>query len=535
MDYEELDPEILFHIEKYNIPYTENVTKNNIVKNLWNIIKDTSHYISDASSRITTGIRNLINTKGNIQVGTKLAEQVGLTPSDHIKFDIKDKNDEDLIIGKMISSMIEEIDQDKFTIICPAKLVSTNPMNADIKGKNINAAWDRTRKVLKLIDDPSPILEYKEFFTKLINHTADNFISEEDIEDIYDIIMQFSDRSPMKDYALDFMTQNITHKGGLPYGEYSKVTVSLQALIDFQKLVNEMCDLGQQFDDKFTSLNVKRRKSRGKKSNVTSHKVDDPFVKVGIIKKRYINILNELSWTCVELQGGLNAICNGLQGIYEVSPKYYGSVNTPDQLAKFIDQAIPTGMPGKYIVRNIFNICTDQMKGNIDPDNPMMGFGRLTLFPEGKIVYKVAINQYGIRSNKNDFDVIHTVNMINEKSFKEKFADLYHTYGNYAINEVEKVKVGKENEPSFIEARTMVNDINAKFRQKGANIRIQDVKPDAFGKRGNKYVLVDYGYTHRRSPLTESIQNEMNHPKYKGNIDSFYLQDEIDIGYELIE
>ena len=128
-------------------------------------------------------------------------------------------------------------------------------------------------------------------------------------------------------------------------------------------------------------------------------------------------------------------------------------------------------------------------------------------FPEGDKIYKIAINRYGVRSNKNDFAVM---NEVKGTPLMDKFAETTHTYGDYIINVMEKVKAGSSNEPSATEAVKLGNEINSELEKMGIGFKIHDIKSDAFGKKGNKFVLLDYGYLHRTSFNSQKTNKDNN-------------------------
>jgi hypothetical protein len=173
-------------------------------------------------------------------------------------------------------------------------------------------------------------------------------------------------------------------------------------------------------------------------------------------------------------------------------------------LADFVSESLKSGMPNKYLVRNIYLVCDKSIKGEPNMNKPIMGFGRLTLIPKGDIIYKVAINRYGIRSNKNDFAVMEE---IKGTPLMDKFAETTHTVGDYIINVMEKVKAGSSHEPSPAEASRLGKEINDELAKMGIGFEIHDIKADAFGMKENRYVLLDYGYLHRRSAAAQTNEN----------------------------
>lgn len=513
--FESWDPENLFYIEESFeeevLMEAINTTKETFFAKVWEIIKKGAAFIRKIVTKMINGVKRLFGMK--VKTGSKCAEDAGLTMRKQITIpnapDITAKQQQEMkdAVSSMISSMISDVQDDRITFICPGELVNMDPNDKKIavKGKEINGAWARVVRVLSLIQDPAPLELYKDFFRKLLGRGS--AVTESDIDRIYDICKEFSGRVSNLSYAKDGAAQWIPKlvnnlrkqdrlvntiipeqkgTGGAVKGPYKDVVITIQQLMDFQIAVDEMCELGEMFDNYVKALNVSLFDSKYKDND-----------KVRYVNKTYMDVLNEMAWACVELQGGLHAIANGMMGVYEVGPQYFNVVDNPKQLAAFIEEAIKTGMPGKYVVRNVYNICQPNIKGNPKLDEPIMGFGRLTLIPEGDIIYKVAINRYGIRSNKNDFIVLHAVKSIGDPQFEMLFADTITTYGEYTVNVVEKVHAGKKYEPSANKANELAERINLRFRREGVNIQIYDIKADAFGQRDGSYVILDYGYTQR--------------------------------------
>lgn len=511
---EEFDPVKLFDVN-YEEAEIEIMTeasdakKGNVLNKLMNIIKKAIKFIGKCIMKVVNGVKKLFGGGKNKKTANQIAEAAGIPASNR---DIKIPNAPDLtddqkeyakeMSKSMMASMIAECDDLSMTLLVPGELVAMDPddQSIQVKGKSINAAWARAVQVIRLIQDPKPIDTYLDFFRRVTTGSTKE-VGNRELERVYLLCQDFCGRSTAAEYVNDYKAKAIPKiinkirnnvgpitadkeiPGGAVEGVYSKVRISMQSMIDLQKKVDLMGELCEEYDLYMKDLNLT---DNFKGSN-----------KAEFVNKTYMDILNEMAWACVELQGGLHAIANGLTGLWECGMQYWDTVDNPKLLAAFVEEAITTGMPGKYVVRNIYRICKENVKGNPKLDNPIMGFGRLTLIPEGDIIYKVAINRYGIRSNKNDFIVLDAVRKINDPKLSNMFADTVTKYGNYSVNVVEKVKAGSDYEPSTLKCSQLAGFINGRFRKAKVKLEIMDIKPDAFGQRDGHYVILDYGYIHR--------------------------------------
>lgn len=479
------DPFEVFKIESFSIDeiITENVEtkKKNLIQKLWSTIKKAVKWIIKSISNIVKGIKRFIF--GKKKTSNQILKQIK-AEKHKVQYDKVDGTDP--LTGKKAAeagylSFIEGFYEDGIMINIAA-LVSTNPEKVSVKGKDINGGGARANEVIKLLLNSKPLDDYIEFFKTLTSQMQSDSLTEKDIQKIAKKCSDFSGRPSIGSYISDGM-------GNTVKGKYGEIYISIDQFMDFQKKVDEMCKVGEDFDNTYNSLNLKFKNNDSK------------------IQEKYIKIMNELAWACVNLQGGLHAISNGLKGIYDIDPGYIGSIKTPEMLSQFVSESLKSGMPNKYLVRNIYLVCDKSLKGTPNLDKPIMGFGRLTLIPEGDKIYKIAINRYGVRSNKNDFAVM---NEVKGTPLMDKFAETTHTYGDYIINVMEKVKAGSSNEPSATEAVKLGNEINSELEKMGIGFKIHDIKSDAFGKKGNKFVLLDYGYLHRTSFNSQKTNKDNN-------------------------
>lgn len=474
--FEKFDPVDFFEVDETDniiLEAVDGATKENIFSKLINVIKQAGAWILKRLKNLALGIKKLI--AGKAKPSNQILREIGVKKHT-IKRDPANPDDPNMpkdAAASLYSSFIEGFSDDGL-LINVAALVATPIDQVPIKGKEINAGGTRASQVIGLILDPRPLDEYISLFKKLTNEFSLKNVTSKEIDKLEKLCSDFIGRPSVASYAKDAIAQRVDKK-------YKLVRISIQELLDFQIKVDQICKITEEFDDQFRSLNLS---------------IGDRGKNAGLIRKHYIDILNELAWICVNLQGGLHAIANGMQGIYHIDPGYWGAINDLNQLAKFVEECMKTGMPGKYIVNNIYHVCDKSLKGNPNIDKPIMGFGRLTLIPEGDIIYKIAINRYGVRSNKNDYRVMDA---IKGKPIESMFAFTTKTYGDYIINVMEKVQAGEENEPSAMEAEKLGNQINNALEKDGVGFSIYDIKADAFGKKNGKFVILDYGYLHRRN------------------------------------
>ena len=458
--------------------------KKNILQKIWATIKKAVKWIGSKIIQIVKGIKRAIF--GKKKTANQILKMMNVEKHE-VKYDAADPNDPNTAINAAkagYASFIEGFYEDGIMINL-AGLVSKNPENVSVKGKDINGGGTRATEVISLILNPRPLDEYIEFFKNLTGEMQSDNLTEKDLKKIYKRCEEFAGRPSIISYAAD-ATGNVVNK------KYNEVYISIDQFMNFQKKVDEMCRVGEEFDNIYNNLRIKYNETDANS------------------EAKYMKMMNELAWACVNLQGGLHAISNGLEGIYDIDPGYIGAIKTPEMLAEFVSESLKSGMPNKYLVRNIYLVSDKSIKGNPNMDKPIMGFGRLTLIPEGDIIYKVAINRYGIRSNKNDFAVMRE---IKGTPLMDKFAETTHTIGDYIINVMEKVKAGSANEPSVTEASRLGKEINEELQKMGIGFEIHDIKSDAFGKKGDNYVLLDYGYLHRlniNAQGAEEVPSENN-------------------------
>lgn len=461
------DPMILFECDESFMDdimlEASEAKKENIIQKIKNIILKALRWIREHVSRLINGIRSI--GKKNITSPNAICDKLNIRPRRK-----RDPNDfSQKAADSFYNDFITKVHDGKITIN-PYKLMM-NHHRTEVSGREINGGGTRAMAVINLIIDPKPLDDYIRLFTKMTNTMSLSSVTVTDINKLFDECKPFTGRPSAAGYAIDKITSNKINKS------YTSVEFSIEQMMAFQLKVDDITKVAERFDNVWDNLNILIR-TKGPQGKV--------------VEKKYMDILNELSWVCVNLQGGLHAIMNNMKGVYLIAPEYYGSISDPKVLAKFVAACMDYGIPNKYLVNNIYMISDVSLKGSANPDKPNMGFGRMTLIPpEGNAVYKVAINRYGVRSNKNDFMVMEAVR---GKPLARFFAVTYESYEDYTINVMEKVDAGKSNQPNMIEAGQLGNTINAELDKANAGFHISDIKADAFGKKDGRYVIYDYGY-----------------------------------------
>lgn len=464
--FEEFDPTIYFHdIIIDELSFNESVTDN--LSNGWNEIKS-------MTNKMINGVKNLFHRKKKSI--NDIAAELKLPRNENNQID--ELNIDDEAAKSVYNSFIESIKDNKI-YINPYKLVYEGDSNAKIKGKKINAAGARAFMVISLMINTNILDEYINIFTRITNGNQNDAVTKSDIDQLVELCEKYMRRPTMGEY-IDSTIKMIFNKQSTMINGTQSIYIDIESLFDFQRKVNQLSILNENYDNYMTKLNIKR--------SINSSNKDE-----------YVRLLNDLSWICVNLQGGLNAISNGLSYVYRVSSEYYASIDDPETLGRFVDALIQTGIPSKYIVNNVYRVCKKSMIGDVNKDKPIMGFGRLTLIPpEGDIVYKVAINGYGVRSNKNDILIMDAIRSANNFYLNNSFAKVSQSYVNNTINSMQKVKAGRKYEPSIFEAKNLANTINRELEKNNIKLKIVDIKPDAFGvNEDGNFVMLDYGYVIR--------------------------------------
>lgn len=467
--FEAFDPETFFETDAMFIDDIINeaaeVQKKNLFERLVGIIKKGIKWIGQTISNIISGLGRLI--KGNAKTADQIANEVGIKKNDAAKTtgdNSNAKNAAESVQQNFIDGIVSD-----GVLINPAALVKKSMDEVPIKGRHINAGGVRASQVLDLIANPKILDKFLDLFKTLTNELSAKNVTADDMDRIYALCKSFAGRPSISDYVKNEVL------GGVEI-RHEQVRITVAELVSMQKKVNEMNEICEKVDDCKRTLNI----------NIGTTSKD--------VEKIYLHLLNELSWATVNIQGGLHAISNGMRGIYQLDPRYWGSIKDIKQLSEFAEECIKTGIPAKYIVNNIYKVCDDAISGTYDIGKPRMGFGRLTLIPEGEYVYKVAFNQYGVRSNKNDLLVM---NAIRDKEIRMKFATTVTSTKNNVINVMEKIDTSEK--PAMIEAERLGKEINNELKALNTGFTIYDIKPDAFGKKNGRFVIVDYGYIHRTS------------------------------------
>ena len=224
---------------------------------------------------------------------------------------------------------------------------------------------------------------------------------------------------------------------------------------------------------------------------------DDPNSIPGGDNPTVVQALNDLASLAFQLQFGVTLITGSMTKIHEIDARYIGSINDNETLSKFIEGCIKGNVPPKYVAFNAYSICSEAMRGDADQLRPAMGQTRLALFPRNKnVAIKVALNQFGVRANNAEV-------MVYEALKKQNKEDIIAAIDDVATNKcvISMEKANTNFDKTSYDVQVAINELRSQLREAGAKagltINIADIHAGNIGKRGNKWISIDYGFTER--------------------------------------
>jgi len=137
------------------------------------------------------------------------------------------------------------------------------------------------------------------------------------------------------------------------------------------------------------------------------------------------------------------------------------------------------------------------MRGDASQMRPKMGQSRLALFPTGKdVVTKIAINQYGVRANNAELMVYNTLKKHNREDI---IARVEEATTNKCVISMEKADTNFDKNSFEVNAaiNKLRQDLNQVVHDTGLSVNISDIHSGNVGKRGDKWISIDYGFTER--------------------------------------
>jgi len=224
---------------------------------------------------------------------------------------------------------------------------------------------------------------------------------------------------------------------------------------------------------------------------------DDPESIPGGNNPLVLKALNKLAELAYHLQFGITLITGSMTKMHEIDAKYVGIINDNETLSKFIEGCIKGNVPSKYVAFNAFAVCSSDMRGDANQMRPKMGQSRLALFPTGKdVVTKIAINQYGVRANNAELMVYNTLKKHNREDI---IARVEEATTNKCVISMEKADTNFDKNSFEVNAaiNKLRQDLNQVVHDTGLSVNISDIHSGNVGKRGDKWISIDYGFTER--------------------------------------
>lgn len=210
--------------------------------------------------------------------------------------------------------------------------------------------------------------------------------------------------------------------------------------------------------------------------------------------KYWYTAASRVSSMIAELQYGLNDITRSLKGVYVMSPAHCNTIRDIGMLSKFAAKMIEAGIPSKYIGFNIYMASHGDLKGQGSALNPVWGQSRVTLFPikNDKVVYKIALNGTGVRSNRIESSSWATIQSSN---YSEWFAAVNAVTKNRCVVEMERVNTDKK---GHVHKASIVEEVREKVKSICQELNLPndlsiDIHVGNIGWKNNHACVIDYG------------------------------------------
>lgn len=221
--------------------------------------------------------------------------------------------------------------------------------------------------------------------------------------------------------------------------------------------------------------------------------VDDINIDTSKTPRDVLEFFNRFGAFCERVQMGINFISGALQNLYIVDARYIECISNIEDLSEFINDAIKSGMPPKYISYNAYILSTKALKGdgtNGSETKPCWGQTRVVFFPDNNksIVHKIALNGFGIRCNRIESQA---TDLFKNNGGAHLIAPIINSTDTFTIVSAERIVMG-----DMIPGKSLSSiqsDISTFIRVHKLPISIEDLHPGNIGIKGDHYVVADYG------------------------------------------
>lgn len=439
---------------------TKGATKENIFQKIWNFIKKVFALITRGIGKIFDFITSIFKKKKQTVDG--IADSVGLTPAS--KHGTDGKTSQNILLPSNPRSEITV--PDNIESIAKPILVSFNEdeKSIDITLNDITKRGDvsvtpqlvstsASSLVLSLItimENDDLMSEFNSLCELIINA---NF-AKIDIDTRNKWIFTYQ----------EFNNNIINKMPKTSNGE--KIRVSLSKLKSFSLAVNKL-------QKKFEAIDMPTG---------------------GAVNNNGVQFLNEFSNILNSIQMSINYITGAMKGIYVIDARYNNSISDITQLSKFIKKCIDSAIPPKYIAYNSYLVSSPDIKGTSKNYKPVWGQSRLVFFPndDKSSIYKIALSQWGIRSNKAEHNITQA---FNANGIDNLVAEIKYSYGNFVITKAKRLNIPEDSSSIPDDAiRNLCKNVEAAC-MKYLNVKISDIHKDNVGYDNSNHLLVtDYAW-----------------------------------------
>lgn len=476
------DDPVKCFIEDANIDYehdeafieaTTGVKKGNILSRLWDLIKKLFSLIGKAMQNVIRWISRLFTGKKKgksvddilVGIGVKVSHDKSSGKSKIIldpRSTFATENDIEGITKPFFIGISADTKKVFITkkdarnaFIAPFKDEAANFLtgvrngadrkgNGMVKGTGVIAHFNRCYHVVNLINNPE--------LQKKLNEIADIITGPN--KNNNDMVTALNSLK-----SLEKTITNIDSKT-------KKFEINLDDLLEFQKTINNIFS-------KFKGV-----------SEPNNDEYKD--------QKDIVEVLNEFVNFVNELQMGMNILSSSLKSIYIIDKDWMESINDMETLGKFVDACLENGIPPKFIALNATLVASPNIKGDADHNKPIWGQTRLVFFPpNGKTIYKIAISEMGVISNKAEADIW---NKIKDDKNAVVFAATPNHSKNYSVIEMERVNTKTPSKEDINSVRAAAVKLMKDLK---IPLKINDLHFRNIGYRGNQPVILDYGISNR--------------------------------------
>lgn len=455
------------------------ITKENIFDKIWKIIITATSEIGTIFKKFLDAIKSLITGRSDPVITIDKIASDYVKPNSDIPTDTKsekikipaDKNSEIKPddIELIYSNLLIDIDKDK-NIRVNILNAAMNRNSIQVKNPSSFIAY-AVPCALSIIKYPDLLDQFKNIIhniSKLMNY----HISPDDSVELNRV------KKLDMNYDVSSLNNDIEN---LAKNMCTKIPLNIFTSVKYDDIVKASKNIADLFDE-ITHIDKIFDKDKYENASIALCKI--------------INLCGNI---LLNVQHGINCLCNGLKSVYQVNGIYSNSVKDISTLDKIVDKMISAGIPNKYIMRNIFILSDPKLYGKESLDKPKWGQTRVVFIPNNKIVYKIALNGPGIRANNaelkiySDFtkhdigNLLCKVNTINDSAHNTIIEAEY----------VGKPFTSKYRTTFAAEtaARKFEQELNNQAKAAGITYTILDIhrKNIGFNNSGNP-VVIDYGW-----------------------------------------